>query len=94
MPSSAITVGHTGPPEWLLVGGRNNAESELKKFEESQDSSDRREGWRYLIDRTSLKAGTDPAEATRYRQAELEARESKALKEIKTPFLSSRDPQE
>jgi len=77
-----------------VVSGRHNAESELKKFEYSQDSSDRHEGWRYLIDKTNLKAGTDPAEATRHRQAELEARESKAMKEIKTPLLSSRDPQE
>jgi len=75
-----------------VVSGRHNAESELKKFEESQDSSDRHEGWRYLIDRTSLKAGTDPAEATRHRQAELEARESKALKETKTPIFPSPDP--
>jgi len=94
MPSSAITFGPTGPPEWVVVSGRHNSESELKKFENFQDSSDRHEGWRYIIDRTDLKAGTDPAEATRHRQAELEARESKAMKEIKTPFLSSRDPPE
>jgi hypothetical protein len=67
---------------------------ELKKFEDSQDSPDRHEGWRYLIDRTDLKVGTDPAEDTRHRQAELEARESKAMKETKTPILPSRDPQE
>jgi hypothetical protein len=72
-----------------VVSGRHNAESELKKFEDSQGSSDHHEGWRYLIDRTDLKAGTEPAEATRHRQAELEARESKALKEIKTPLLFS-----
>ena len=77
-----------------MVSGRRNAESELKKLEDFQDSSDRHEGWRYLIDRTELKAGTDPAEATRHRQAELEARESKAMKQIKTSPLSSRDPQE
>lgn len=77
-----------------VVSGRHNAESELKKLEDFQDSSDRHEGWRYLIDRTELKAGTDPVEATRHRQAELEARESKAMKEINTPFLSSRDTQE
>jgi hypothetical protein len=71
----------------VVVSGRHNAESELKKFEESQDSSDRHEGWRYLMDRTSLKAGTDPAEATRHRQTELEMRESKALRESKTPTL-------
>ena len=75
-----------------VVSGWHNAESELKKFEDSQDSSDRHEGWRYLIDRTNLKAGTDPAEATRHRQAELDARESKALKETKTPIFPSPDP--
>lgn len=68
-----------------VIKGKHSAESELKKFEDSQDSSDRHEGWRYLIDRTNLKAGTDPAEATRHRQAELEARELKALRETKTP---------
>ena len=71
MPSSAITFGPTGPPERVVLSGRHNAESELKKFENFQDFSDRHEGWRYLIDRTNLKAGTDPAEATRHRQAEL-----------------------
>jgi hypothetical protein len=76
-----------------VVSGRHNAESELKKFEESQDSSDRHEGWRYLIDRTSLKAGTDPAEATRHRQAELDDRESKALKENGDSHLPSRNPE-
>jgi len=64
-----------------VVSGKHNAESELKKFEDCQDSSDRQEGWRYLIDRTDLEAGTDPAEATRHRQTELEQRELKALNE-------------
>jgi hypothetical protein len=64
-----------------VVSGRHNAESELKKFEDSQDSSDRHEGWRYFIDKTDLKAGTDPAEANRHRQAELEARESNAMRD-------------
>jgi hypothetical protein len=75
-----------------VVSGRQNAESELKKFEYSQDSSDRHEGWRYLIDKTNLKAGTDPAEATRHRQAELEARESKALREAKASNFPPPDP--
>jgi hypothetical protein len=64
-----------------VVGGRQRAELELKKVEESQDSSDRHEGWRYLIDKTDLKAGTDPAEATQHRQDELEARELTAMRE-------------
>ena len=72
-----------------VVGGRHNAESELKKFEDSQDSSDLHEGWRYFIEKTNLKAGTDPTEATQRRQADLDGRESKALRETKTPnFLS------
>jgi hypothetical protein len=71
-----------------VIGGKQRAELELKKFEDSQDSSDRHEGWRYLIDETDLKPGTDPAEATRHRQAELEARESKALRETEAPNFS------
>ena len=69
----------------LVVRGKATADSEVKRFEESQHSSDRHEGWRYFIDKTDLKAGTDPAEATQRRQAELEARESKALQENKVP---------
>jgi hypothetical protein len=64
-----------------VVGGKQRAELELKKVEESQDSSDRHEGWRYLLDKTDLKAGTDPAEATQHRQEELEARELTAMRE-------------
>jgi len=64
----------------------------LKKFEDSQDSSDRHEGWRYFVEKTDLLPGTDPIKATQHRQAELEERESKALKETKTPILPSPDP--
>jgi hypothetical protein len=74
-----------------VVGGKHSAESELKKFEDSQDSSDRHEGWRYFIEETTLKAGTDPTEATLLRQAELEGRESRALQEAKTPNFSPPD---
>jgi len=67
----------------LVVRGKATADSEVKRFKECQHSSDRHEGWRYLIDKTDLKPGTDPAEA-QYRQAELETRESKALQESET----------
>jgi len=70
-----------------VIRGKQSAESELKKFEDSQDSSDRHEGWRYFIEKTGLKAGTDPTEATQHRQAELEGRELKALQETETPSL-------
>jgi len=72
-----------------VIGGKHQAELELKKFEDAQNSSDRHEGWRYLIDKTDLKAGTDPAEATLHRQVELERRESKALREIDPSNFSS-----
>jgi hypothetical protein len=58
-----------------VIGGKHRAELEFKKFEDAQNSH---EGWRYLIDKTDLEAGTDPAEGTLHRQAELEKRESKS----------------
>jgi hypothetical protein len=77
-----------------VVSGKHSAESELKKFEDFQDSSDRHEGWRYFIEKTSLKAGTDPAEATQRRQAEFEGRESKALREAKASIFPPPEPEE
>ena len=76
----------------VVVSGKETADSELKRFEECQDSSDRHEGWRYFIEKTNLKAGTDPTEATQHRQAELEARESKAMQENETPISRSPNP--
>jgi hypothetical protein len=76
-----------------VVRGKENAESETKKFEASQLPTDRTEGWRYFIEKTDLKAGMDPTEATHRRQAELELRESKALQEVKFPVLPSEDIQ-
>jgi len=61
-----------------VVRGKQNAESVLRKFQDSQSSSDHHEGWRYFFEKTDVAAGTDPAEATKMRQAELELRESKA----------------
>lgn len=77
-----------------VVRGKQNAESELKNFEASQGSSDRHEGWRYFIEKTDLKAGTDPAEATRQRQSQLEVRESKAMQEPKSSVFPSPDEQQ
>ena len=64
-----------------VVKGKELAESTLQKLEACQDSSDQYEGWRYFIEKSDLQAGSDPAEATQRRQAELERRESKALGE-------------
>ena len=60
-----------------VVRGKGKAEGTLKEFQDAQNSSDHHEGWRYFIEKTELAPGTDPAEATSQRQAELELRESK-----------------
>jgi hypothetical protein len=61
-----------------VVRGKQNAELTQKKLEAAQGSADQHEGWRYFIEKTEMKAGTNPEEATDLRQAELETRESKA----------------
>ena len=60
-----------------VVRSKRKAEEILKEYQHAQSSSDHHEGWRYFIEKTSLNPGTDPAEATSQRQAELELRESK-----------------
>jgi len=77
-----------------VIRGKQNAESELKNFEASQGSSDRHEGWRYFIEKTDLKAGIDPAEATQQRQSQLEVRESKAMQEPNSSTFPSPDEQQ
>ena len=57
-----------------VVKGRHNAESELKKFEDSQESSDRHDGCRYFVEKSQVNRGIDPIDATQQRQAELEKR--------------------
>jgi len=74
-----------------VVRGKQNAESAVKKFEESQSSSDHHEGWRYFLEKTELKVGTQPAEATHLRQVELETRETKATEETNTLLRPSPD---
>jgi len=72
-----------------VIRGKQNAELRLREYEQSQESSDRHEGWRYFIEKIDLKPGSDPAEATKHRQAELEGRESKALRETESSNFSS-----
>ena len=61
-----------------VIRGRETAESILKQFEQSQSSDDRHIGWRYFLEKTDLRPGMDPAEATNLRQTRLEIRESQA----------------
>lgn len=64
-----------------VVKGRSDAEAAVRKFEDCQSSEDRHEGWRYFLEKTGLRAGMNPEEATNRRQTDLETRESKALEE-------------
>jgi hypothetical protein len=77
----------------VVVTGRRKAESELKMFEDSQDSADRHDGWRYFLEKTDLMAGMDPIKATQQRQLKLEERESKALQDTRTPIVPSANSQ-
>ena len=61
-----------------IIKGKSNAEMTLKSLEGQQSSEDRHEGWRYFLEKTDLKAGMDPQEATSLRQVNLELRESQA----------------
>ena len=70
-----------------VVKGKQVAESTVQQLEVCQDSADRHEGWRYLIDKSDLRPGTNPAEATLLRQKELDTRESKAMQETRTSFV-------
>jgi hypothetical protein len=76
-----------------VVRGRHKAESTLKAFQESQNSTDHHEGWRYFFEKTDVAAGTDPAEATKLRQAELERRESTHPPENDAPSTRSSNQQ-
>jgi hypothetical protein len=62
-----------------VIQGKLNAEATVKQFELCQSSEDRHEGWRYFLEQTEIKPGTNLAEATMMRQKELELRESQAL---------------
>jgi hypothetical protein len=61
-----------------VIKGRHNAETTMKEFEAFQGSQHWQVGWRYFLEKSKLKAGTDPAEATHFQQMELEIRESEA----------------
>ncbi len=61
-----------------VIKGRDNAKLEVEHFEAGQSTEDRHAGWRYFLEKTHLKAGMNPEEATNLRQMDLENRESQA----------------
>ncbi|MGA9640974.1 MAG: hypothetical protein WBQ72_06235 [Terriglobales bacterium] len=72
-----------------VVRGMRKAELTLKEFQSSQNPAEYHEGWRYFFEKTELAAGTDPAQATHLRQADLELRESKQPQEPKFTIRAS-----
>lgn len=64
-----------------VIKGKQNAETSVKRLEQGESSEARHAGWRYFLEKTEIKPGTEPAEATHMRQQELELRESNALEE-------------
>lgn len=62
-----------------VVKGEQNAKLAVQELQACQSSEDHHAGWRYFLEKSELKAGTDPAQATEVRQAELERRESKEM---------------
>lgn len=59
-----------------IVKGRGNAEATKTQFEVGQSAQDRQEGWRYFLEKTDLKPGMNPEEATHARESRQDVRES------------------
>jgi hypothetical protein len=60
-----------------VIQGRQNAEAAMREYQNRQAPSDSHEGWRYFLEKTGLRAGMDPSQATEARQRDLELRETK-----------------
>ncbi|MBI3474416.1 MAG: hypothetical protein HY010_01695 [Acidobacteria bacterium] len=60
-----------------VVQGRANAEAAMREYQNRQSPADAHEGWRFFLEKTGLRPGMDPAQATDARQRDLELRESK-----------------
>ena len=61
-----------------VVKGRVNSLATISQFEAGQSAEDRQAGWRYFLEKTDLKPGMDPGQATSLRQMHLDLRESEA----------------
>ena len=61
-----------------IIKGRVAALATITHFESAQSAEDRQAGWRYFLEKTDLKPGMDPTQATNMRQMSLDVRESQA----------------
>lgn len=62
-----------------MIHGRQNAEATMREYQNRQAPPDAHEGWRYFLEKTELRAGMNPVEATDRRQRDLEIREAREL---------------
>jgi len=61
-----------------VIKGMEAAQKTLNDFDWCQSQEDRREGWRYFLEETDMRPGTDPEKATKLRQLRLDLQESQA----------------
>jgi len=59
-----------------VIKGTTAAERTLNDFDWRLSEENRRAGWRYFLEKTDLRSGTDPEQATKLRQARLDLQES------------------
>jgi hypothetical protein len=59
-----------------VVKGIETAQQALKEFDWCQSEENRKTGWRYFLEETDLRPGTDPQKATNLRQIRLDLQES------------------
>ena len=51
-----------------IIKGVEAAKRTLANFDRCQSEENRREGWRYFLEKTDLRPGMDPEKATKLRQ--------------------------
>ena len=61
-----------------VIKGIEAAQRTLNDFQWRQSEESRRAGWRYFLEKTDLRSGTDPEKATKLRQVRLDLQESQA----------------
>ena len=59
-----------------VVKGKANAQAMMTQFEAGQSAEERQQGWRYFLEKTDLRPGMTPEQATSERQNRMDLRES------------------
>jgi len=59
-----------------IIKGVEAAKRTLANFDCCQSEENRRQGWRYFLEKTDLRPGMDPAKATKLRQVRFDLQQS------------------